>query len=344
MKVYHYALLFLIFFLAVIIKTDTSVGKLKSIENEKTELSDKLNSATSDAVEYLASSGVYGGNSINKDELLATFMTSLYSSMGIVSDVNAQTETEMYIPVILLGDYDGYYVYYYDKYIAEDGYTYSQRKWSEKMPYYYEDSYFIYKFTLSDKVYVYDVNNLLNSPQDVIEVDYKEFQKDDTYNDFKAHHGDCILFNDEAFELIKKGAIINQLEKTLSHYTSKHNSIAQQNGITYNFSFPTGNEDEWAKYIDDVNLLVVFQGYPYGADRDYTFNKIASAGGNIIKKPVYYVEKRSWYYLAHIKGCPELASSSTVLDETFDSIAACAKIGAYCDDCIEYGARVPVLK
>jgi hypothetical protein len=144
MKVYHYALLFLIFFLAVIIKTDISMGKLKSIENERTELTDKLNTATSDAVEYLASSGVYGGNSINKDELLTTFLTSLYSSMGIVSDASAQTEIEMYIPVILLCDYDGYYVYYYDKYIAEDGYTYSQRKWSEKMPYYYEDSYFIY--------------------------------------------------------------------------------------------------------------------------------------------------------------------------------------------------------
>lgn len=344
MKVYHYALLFLIFLIAVVIKTDISTGKLKSIENERMELTAHLNSATSDAAEYLATSGVYGDNSIDKDELINVFFTSLFSSMGIISDVSVQAETEMYIPVILLCDYDGYYLYYYDRYIAEDGYTYSKRMWSEKMPYFYSDGYFIYKFTLSDKIYVYDYKKLLDLPQEVIEVDYHEFQKDDKYKDFRSKHKDCFLFDDEEYELIKKEAIINLLEKSLSYYTSRHNAIARQNGISYNFSFPAENEDEWARYMDDLNLLAVFQGYPYGADGEYTFNKVASAGGNVIKKPVYYVEKKGWYYLAHVKGCPDLENSTTVIDESFESIEACARIGAYCDDCINYAARVPELK
>ena len=343
MKVYHYTLLFLIFFLAVIIKTDMSIGRLKSIENEKTELTKKLTAATSDAVEFLAASGVYGESSIRKDEIKDIFFTSFYSSMGIISDPNAQAELEMYIPVILLCDYDGYYVYYYDTFTAEDGYTYSKRIWSEKMPYYYRDDYFIYRFTLSDRVIIYDINELLPLPVDVIEADYHEFQKDDRYTLFRLHHSDHFLFDDDKYELVKKGAIINQLENVLSYYTSRHNSIARMNGISYNFSFPSGLEEEWAGYMDDRNMLVVFQGYPYGADRDYTFNKIASAGANIIKKPVYYVEKKGWYHLAHIKGCPELAGSATVLEESFESLEACAKAGAYCDDCIEYGARVPAL-
>jgi len=343
MKVYHFALLFLIFFLAAVLKTDISIGKLKAIENEKAELTRKLNSATADAAEYLATSGVYGGNLIKRDELITVFFTSFYSSLSIISDANAQAEIEMYIPVILLCDYDGYYVYYYDKYIAEDGYTYSKRLWSEKMPYYYKDDFFVYRFTLSDKVYIYDANNILGLPDDIIEVDYHEFRHDDRYENFKMHHGDHFLFDDEKYELIKKGAIINQLEKVLSYYTSKHNAIARLNGITYNFSFPAGAADEWASYMDDLNILVVFQGYPYGGDRDYTFNKVAAAGGNIIRKPVYYVEKKGWYYLAHKKGCPKPESSMTLLDETFDSIRDCAKIGAYCHECIEYGARVPTL-
>jgi hypothetical protein len=343
MKIHHCALLFLIFFLAVIIKTDRSIGKLKAIEIEKAELTDKLNSATSDAVEFLVSSNVYGGNTINKETLVSTFFTSLYTSMGIISDPSAQAELEMYIPVILLCDYDGYYVYYYDKFKADDGLTYSQRIWSEKLPYYYKDSRFIYRFTLSDMVCIYDINGLLDLPQKVIVADYHEFQKGSVYENFRSKYRESILLNDEAFELVKRGAIINQLEKSLSYYTSKHNEIAQQNGITYCFSYPTGSEEEWAKYMDDVNMLVVFQGYPYGGDSDYTFNKIASAGGNIIKKPVYFVEKRGWYYLAHIKECPELAAGITVLDETFESKEACAQIGAYCHECIEYGARVPIL-
>lgn len=344
MKLYHYAMLFLIFFLAVIIKTDMSIGRLKSNENEKMELTRKLTTATSDAVEYLATSGVYGGNSIKKDELIDTFFTSFYSSMGIISDRSAQEELEMYIPVILLCDYDGYYVYYYDTYTADDGYTYSKRIWSEKMPYYYNDDLFIYRFTLSDTVFIYDINNLLPLPEEVIEVDYHEFHKDDKYEQFRLLHDEHFLFDDEKYELVKKNAIINQLEDILSYYTSRHNVIARLNGITYNFSFTSGLEDEWAGYMNDLNMLVVFQGYPYGADRDYTYNKIASAGANIIRKPIFYVEKKGWYHLAHTKDCPKLENSTTLLEETFDSIEACAKVGAYCDDCIEYGARVPELK
>lgn len=343
MKVYHYSLIFLVFFLAAVLKTDISVNRLKALENEKEELTKKLNSACSDAVEYLATSGVYGGNSIKKDELLDTFFSSLYSSMGIISDPGAQSEIEMYIPVILLCDYDGYYVYYYDTYKVEDGHTYSKRVWSEKMPYFYKDEFFIYRFTLSNIVYVYDLKDQLDLPQDVIEVDYHEFQKDERYEDFRLQNPEHFLLSDEKYELVKKGAIINQLEKVLSYYTSRHNAIARLNGITYNFSFPAGSDDEWARYMDDLNILLVFQGYPYGADRNYSYNKVAAAGGNIIRKPVYYVEKKGWYHLAHIKGCPELAGSATVLEESFESLEACAKAGAYCDDCIEYGARVPAL-
>lgn len=120
--------------------------------------------------------------------------------------------------------------------------------------------------------------------------------------------------------------------------------IASHNGITYTFSFPAGNSEEWASYMDDLNLMVVFQGYPYGPNHDYTYNKVVSVGANIARAPVYYIEQKSWYYLAHIKGCVKIAESSTLLEETFDSIEDCAKIGAYCCECIEHGARVPVIR
>lgn len=343
MKVHHFALLFLLFFIAAVIKTDIIIGNLKAMANEKYELTKYLDSATSDAINCLAESGNHGTNSINKEKVVSTFLTSLYSSLGIISNKSAQEGIEMYIPVMLLCDEDGYYVYYYDEYKGSDGYTYAKRIWSEKQPYYYKDNYFVYRFTLTDTVYLYDVNNLLPGDQDVLEIDYHEIQKADEYQEFRSKYGDCILLKDEAFKLAKKSAIIKQLEDVMAYYTTKHNEIARRNGITYNFSFPSNKQGEWARYIDDVNLMVVFQGYPYGLGRDYTYNKVASAGADVIKKPVYYLEKKSWYYLAHKEGCPKLAESTMVTDEPLDSIEACVKMGAYCDDCIEYGARLPNL-
>ncbi len=344
MKIYHFALLFLVFFLGVVIKTDVSIGKLKSIENESIEIATSLSSATSDAVNYLSKTGSYGCGAVNKVEVLNTFFTSLYSSLGIISDISAQAEIEIYIPVILLCDVDGYYVYYYDEYKGIDGNTYVERVWTEKMPYSYEDGHFIYRFTLTDMVYVYDKKGLLGIDGAVVEGNYKEFQKSPLYTDFRIRNNSCILLHDEDYELIRKGTIINKLEEEMAYYTSRHSLIANRQGITYSFSFPTGKKDEWAEYIEDVNILVVFQGYPYGPDRDYTFNKIASAGANIVKKPRYYVEEKSWYYLAHRQGCESIAESRTLLEETFDTIEECARLGAYCCECIEHGARVPELK
>lgn len=344
MKIHNFALIFIIFFLAAVIRTDITIGKLKSIENEREELTASLDSAAMDAANFLAQTGTYGTNSINKDEVIATFLTSLYSSLGIISDQAAQTELEMYMPVMLLCDSDGYYVYYYDEYKGNDGYTYTARRWSEKMPYFYKDNDFIYRFTLMDTLDLYDRNDLLLTSEDVLTINYHEIQKGDEYKEFRSKNKNSILLNDEAYNLVKKGAIISQLEKTLACFTSMHNEIARKNGITYNFSFPSGDEKEWGNYMDDVNLLVVFQGYPYGAGRNYTYNKIASAGANLIRKPIYYIEKKSWYYLAHRAGCPKLTESTSVLEETFDSLEECAKYGAYCCDCIDHGARVPDIK
>lgn len=344
MKVYHFVLIFLLFFFVTVIKTDINIGKLKTVENEKEKLTTDIDSATWDAINHLANSGAYGTNMIKKDEVVNTFLSSLYSSLGIMSDIDAQKEIEMYIPVILICDTDGYYVYYYDKYKTSDGLTGTSRKWSEKMPYFYEDDNFIYRFTLNDMVTIYDKNNLLPDDSLLLNINYKEIQTGDDYTTFRQVHSDCILLDDETFNLVRKGAILNHLEKTMAYYSNNHNEIAQANGITYHFSFPAGNENEWAGYIDDVSVLVVFQGYPYGADHNYTFNKIASCGANVTKKSVYYVEKKGWYHLAHKDGCPKLKDSTTVLDETFDNIEDCVKMGAYCDDCIDYGARVPTIR
>lgn len=343
MKIYHFALLFLIFFLGIVIKTDISIGRLKGIENENKQITTGLSSATSDAINYLSKTGVYGTGSINKEEVLTTFFASLYSSFGAISSPPIQAEIEMYIPIILICDQDGYYIYYYDEYKSANGNTYIEGTWTEKMPYSYEDDDFIYSFTLSDMVQVYDKKNIIKQEEVVIQSDYKEFQNNPIYADFRAEYPKSILLHDEEYELVRKGAIISKLEEVMSFYTSRHNQIAIRQGITYTFSFPYGRQDEWADYMEDVNMLVVFQGYPYGPDRNYTYNKIASAGANIIKRPRYYIEEKSWYYLAHRQGCKQMQNSTMLLEETFDTIEECVKIGAYCCECIEHGARVPEL-
>lgn len=344
MKIFHFAMIFIIFFLAVIIKTDLSIGKMKAINSEKTALTRSLNTAASDAIHYLAVSGVHGTNAINKDEVTLTFFQALYSSMGIISDTTAQELVKICLPVMLLCDIDGYYVYYYDEYKSSDGNTYSAQVWSEKKPYFYSEGQLIYSFTLDNIIRIYDKNGLLGNGMKYIEADYQEIQKKEEYSELRRNYPNSFLLDSELYERVKKETIISRLEDEMSYYTGRHNMIASHNGISYTFSFPAGKTEEWARYLDDLSLLVVFQGYPYGPNMDYTYNKVISAGANIIRRPKYYVEQKSWYYLAHIEGCKKIIESTNLLEEVFDSVEACSKVGAYCCECIEHGARVPELR
>lgn len=342
MKIYHFAIIFIVFFMASVIKTDVSVGKLKAIENEKRRIASALSSAVSDAANCMSGTGGYGQNAVKRDEVVTVFFSSLYSSLGIVSDYAAQADMEWYIPVILICDTDGYYVYHYDEYRASDGGTYIERAWSEKLPYAYEDEHFIYRFTLTDMVYVYDKNNLLGTAP-LIEANYKEFQVNPEYAAFRVNHKDCIMLDDEKYGLVRKDAIISELEEAMGYYTSRHNIIAAGHGITYSFSFPDNNQEEWAKYLGDLAIVVVFQGYPYGPGAYFTYNRIASAGAGTGRRTKYFLEQKSWYYLAHMQDCDRLHGNEMILDETFDSIEECARYGAYCCECIRHGARAPKL-
>jgi hypothetical protein len=78
LKLYHIALIFLLFFLAAVLKTDVLIGNLKGVMNEKSQLQSSLDSATSDAVNFLASSAILEPIQ-SKEGVVSTFFSSLYS-------------------------------------------------------------------------------------------------------------------------------------------------------------------------------------------------------------------------------------------------------------------------
>ena len=79
------------------------------------------------------------------------------------------------------------------------------------------------------------------------------------------NHSDCILLNDEAFDLARKEAIINKLEDVMTYYTSRHNHIAYRQGITYTFRL--AGSQEWHSILMMLVFLWCFRVIrmgPYG--------------------------------------------------------------------------------
>jgi hypothetical protein len=251
----------------------------------------------------------------------------------------------LYVPVITITEEDGFCVFYSDQYTGSDGYTYVTKRWSEKLPYYYEDNDFIYSFTLGDIVTLYDKNNILggNSDQTVYTLDYHDIQTDSSFTSFRTLRSDSMLLYDTVFEEIRKSTIISCLEESMTYYTSQHNLIAGNYGITYNFSLPVMSDDEWASGIDDVSMFVVFQGYPYGNLIGESYNKVASAGAKVSKSNMYYIEQKGWYLIYHKETCSELLKDGVILqDEPYYDSLDCVKQGCYaCPVCCPREINAP---
>ena len=340
MKITHLAIIFAIITVSVIIYTDIRTNNLSAVIENKNQIDAGLDTAIDDGVTNLAEVDVKNNIIIDKKKAVKSFFMSLYSSFGILADKDSQTKLNLYVPVIAVKEENGYYIFFSDEYTGEDDFTYTAKRWSEKYPYYYEDEDFIYSFTLGDKVTIYDKNNILGSTeQRIYSMDYHDLKTKADYAAFRAARPGSLLLKDEVYQTVKRNTIINCLEETMTYYTSRHNKIAIQNGITYNFSLPPLSEDGWTKDIDNVSMYVVFQGYPYGSQPGEAYNKIATAGAKVTKRDTYYIEQKGWYLVYHKSTCPELQKDIIILNEEpyYDPIA-CIRQGAYqCPICTPNG-------
>ena len=341
MKLYHFSILFVIFIIVSVTVTEIKTNNLKAVFENKNQIDNKLDKALDDGVARLAMVDDNNGIITDKSGAMNSLFLSLYATFDVFSDKESQERLNLYIPVVVVTEEEGYYIFYSDEYLGADGFTYTAKRWSEKFPYYYEDEDFIYGFTLGDIVKIYDKNKILGGSDDpvIYSADYHDFQTEDRYAAFRVNYTNSFLLNDESYEIVQKGAIIECLQESMAYYVSHHNKIAQLNGITYNFALPVMSEADWASYIDNIGMMVLFQGYPYGSDSQDIYNRIASAGAKVSKREVYYLEQKGWYLIYHTSVCKELSNGGMIDMETpyYDKYS-CIQTGAYaCPICIKSG-------
>lgn len=316
--------------------------QLNAVIDNKKEIDRYIDVAIDDAVKQLVEVGENNQIIINKEKAIESFFASLYSSFGILSNRDMQQQLDLYFPVIAVTVEDGYYIYYWDEYNGSDEYTYAVHRWSEKLPYYYEDDEFVYRFTLGDHITLLDKNGKLDQSgaQKIFQINYKDIG--DKFPNVFAQ-SDHFLLNHDKFHTLRKTTIASLIEDSMAYYTSHHNKIASNYGITYNFSLPPIRNSEWLPYLDDCSIFVVFQGYPFGNEAGDVYNRFASAGAKMSKDTLYYIEQVDWYLIYHRSGCPKMNEESILFDtEPHFTVEECVNEGAYaCPECNNIGVYAP---
>lgn len=315
MKITNYAILFAAIFISISLPANMKTDNIQAMVKKQKEYNQALDASVQDAVYNLVEMDSAKKVRLNKDEAVERFFQSLYSNFGILHDKDKQEQLRLYIPVILITDDDGYYIYY-NHLVNQNGSTMVYQNWTEKKTYSYEDERFVYAFTLGSFIRIYD-----KASNEIYEGDYHDIGK--LFPDSR------ILNDDAVFDECRRSYVVESIVKDMNYYINEHNRIAQFYGVTYNFALPSIQQEDWYRTIDDISFMVVFQGYPYGSYREY-YNRYEIGGARIRKTSSYYINMDNGIPIYHRNSCSRVTDRM----EPYYTKADCAGEGAFpCVEC-----------
>lgn len=242
--------------------------------------------------------------SINPEIAKNTFFNSLYNNFGIKGNDAAEKYLQLFVPAMAIIDYNGVYISSIEEYnkggstVIEHTvkpkkyYTYSYYIVKQKNDYSivsvddYKSgtihSLHTIEFTMDD--YVTHRGVVYNSSENIEkELPVKSFYLADTstgtYVDNKGNMSDtnnADLFEGSSTEIENIKAVVNHLKEVkdeviiktitdeVAYAVNQNNFYASQAGITYDFVFPTIEQEEMKAYINDVGIFAFMQGLSIG--------------------------------------------------------------------------------
>jgi hypothetical protein len=317
MKLSDLCLVFLVIEILVFSILDIRFQQLGAVAEKTNAYNTALDNAVDDGCFYLVEADSSRKLFTNKEKAVEQFFSSLYANFGVMGQSFQEEQLNRYIPVILVTDRDGFYIYYTAEILSGSEQKLDKR-WSEKLYYVYEDDLYVIKFTMGDEIILFEKESM-------------EIWAGD-YRDIRALTECSFLKDDDVFERIRRKTITQSISKNMNLYINYYNSIASDFGITYEFWLPEIDRTDWDRTIDDVSLFVLFQGYPYNAAALDTYNRYVFGGARISKSKVFYITGKLGKKYYHRENCEEVLTDKGIPYYTKEE---CAKEGAFpCNKCI----------
>lgn len=268
MKLTNVAFVVAIVFLCFMIIDDVKTGELWAITIQQSKLNNVLDNAVEDAMIRFVETDSVRDIVINKEEAVNQFFTSVFINMDIMENPALKRQFSLYVPTIAVVEEDGFYLYYTNEETVQ-GEKHINQIFTQK--YNYTQTYDNYKisYTLGDYIYVSNV-----STGQLMEGNYHDIRE----QCYISH-----LMDDQIFEEERRKVIINLLKERMTFFINHHNRIAKFYGIQYEFTLPQIEKEEWYRTIDDIGMIVFFQGYPYGGRERGFYNRVLIGGARVRK-------------------------------------------------------------
>ncbi len=363
MQLRHYLIIFVIVFLPLFAKAYMKIDNLQVMDERASNYNETIDNAVDDSLNSLIETQDSLAHQINLETCSDTFFKSIFAGFGVTDSPTGKQQLQMYVPLLLVTDSDGFYVMYHSMNSTKSK---TSRVWSTEQPY-CASGYLTPKssgavetpikyqirFTMSDKIhlslareteaYTYEglYNTFLSENADIGSAAYELLKKfwttatitkankdaapDPNKTDWGFLAKDC--WND-----FRQSTMIYQITKKMNYYVNEHNAIARQFGISYTFDLPESSMDSFARTIDSISLLAIFQGYPYGSGTDDVYSRFSVSGARLYRGDRYVVtngakDGENTPLIYHRSSCANLSGKTVI--SAYSSKEACASDGAY---------------
>lgn len=293
MKITNFALVFICFAMIFVVKHYVFVEAAELVAFQEIQLNQIVDTALMDSADALVVRGNQNELVLDREGATNVFFETLYQNFNARTEIE-QVKIDLYVPVMVLVDHDGFSVYSMETYNGHGGKT-TGHVWSEKIPYVWTSGQWTYQLTLGDQLRMVNAQEAI-----VIEGSFEELsgEIDFAFNDYDA-------FNNK-----RKTVISELISMYVQDEINNHQSIASHYGVTYDFRLPAVDSVSWGRAIEDIGLLAFVQGIPIGVDGTY-YNQCALGGAMVKKGTPYYIEETvsGWLYY-HKEGCSLLPDKS----------------------------------
>ena len=295
---------------------------LRNNETSRIQYDNALDHAVEDGIAHMVEYDSTDTVIMNKDAAVENFYRSAKAALGVMGSDVAQEWLEIYTPVILVTDTDGFYIRHCYEVPAADGGVLTLAGWSPKYSYAYQGGQYVLSLTVSDVVQILD-----STSNSLMEGDYHDLLRMMP----QLALAFPFMTSTEQFETVRQQCISDSIEEQMEYYINEHNRIANDYGIKYHFFLPTITDEDWERAITGVSMMVIFQGYPYPSGRGY-FNMATVSGARLAKSSGYFITTVNGRQVYHRDGCHLITSDARLTP--YDDVKSAAKTGAYpCNLC-----------
>ena len=260
-KLSDYALIFVLILITLTVISDSRISFLEKTAGLDIQYDNAMDNAVESAMEGIVELDDGEELKINKEEILERFFLGLSINLGLSEGDSMRKDIECYFPVIAIMLEDGLYSWK----VNEEG---NGKEFSEKIPYCLSKENYAIFYRFDDTIVYQDKIGDVERKGD-----YREIRKLYPVEEL----------SDDNFDEIRRRTIISVITEQMNVQLEMHNRYTALKGISYYFSLPVIDMEEWYRTVDDVTLLCVFQGYPYSSAKLGTYNKVVLSGARIHK-------------------------------------------------------------